>query len=102
MTKEARQLWLKERDGKAIPEGVQFVCVVGTGEVIGDGIVTCPCQWPQDLQKLGVPAFPVFATHFWTIRGDHAIAKIAELVRDNQPRWGPEKVQVARHKILGE
>ena len=44
------------RRDRRIPEGVQFACVVGTGTRGGDGLVARESQWPEDLQRQGIPA----------------------------------------------
>lgn len=101
LSKEARQLCLKERTGKKIPDGVQFICLVGNGAGPGDGVVSCRCQWTEDLQKQGIPADLLGLTHFRAMRSAEGAAKIAELIRDKQPRWDALKVNLAKPKILG-
>src|SRR5262249_45381257 len=86
-SKEGREACLKNRAEKKIPEGVEIICVVGTGTVVGDGVVSCRCQWPEDLQKQGVPAVPLQALHFQALRTQAGADKVAELIRSRQPRW---------------
>jgi pimeloyl-ACP methyl ester carboxylesterase len=99
LTKAARQRVAGERAGKTIPAGVEFVCVVGTGTVYGDGLVACHCQWPEDLQRQGVPAIPLATTHWFAIRSHKAVDLLARLVREPQPRWNAEEVAAARRRL---
>jgi pimeloyl-ACP methyl ester carboxylesterase len=100
LTKQARAQALRQRLDRRIPEGVQFVCVVGTGMVAGDGVVSARSQWPEDLQRQGVPAFRLFAEHWEILNTERAARLIARLVRDGQPRWGPAQVAAMRKRLL--
>lgn len=100
LTREGRRRELAARLGKRLPEAVQFVCLVGTGEVLGDGLVACTSQWPEDLQAQGAPAYGVFAIHTLVMRTEPGVARIAELARAGLPRWTPEQVAAVRHKLL--
>src|SRR5262249_20388961 len=51
LTLEGRRQCLKERSGKTIPRGIQFVCIVSNAAGDTDGIVRCDCQWSPDLQQ---------------------------------------------------
>jgi pimeloyl-ACP methyl ester carboxylesterase len=101
LTKSARQRAAAERGDRTIPPGVEFVCVVGTGTVVGDGLVNCRCQWPEDLQRQGVPAVALAATHWTAVRGAKGIELLARLVREPQPRWDIEQVRAARKRLGG-
>src|SRR5437763_1518712 len=70
LSTEGRQRCLKQRSGKKIPDGVEFVCVVATRGLNGDNLVTCPCQWTEDLQGQGVPAVAVELSHHKAIASD--------------------------------
>lgn len=100
LTKDARQLCLKERKEKCIPEKVQFICVVGTGSGVGDGIVLTTCQWSADLQDQGIPVCTIDITHFLAMRGPDGVKKVAELVRTDQPRWDAERVAEMKKKLF--
>jgi pimeloyl-ACP methyl ester carboxylesterase len=100
LSKEERKKVLERRAGKRIPAGVQFVCLVGTAELVGDGLVSCASQWPQDLQAQGIPVVGVFVSHLLAVRTDPAISRIAELARTEIPRWDPAHVAAARQKLL--
>jgi pimeloyl-ACP methyl ester carboxylesterase len=104
LTVKGREQCLKERAGVKVPEGVQFVCFVGqgVGNVGGDGVVSCRCQWPADLQKQGIPAVARTVGHREAVRSPTSAHALAELVRKDQPRWRPERVQKARKEILGK
>jgi pimeloyl-ACP methyl ester carboxylesterase len=102
LTKEKRQLCLKERAGKEIPAWVQFVCIVGnSGGGWGDGIVTCRRQWTEDLQIQGIPVLPLATTHFLAMRTHESAEKIAAVIRENDPRWDAAQVNKAKHKLFG-
>jgi pimeloyl-ACP methyl ester carboxylesterase len=98
LTRNARRNALLERD-KRIPAGVDFVCVVGTSRVGGDGVVSSRSQWTEDLQKQGVPAYPFTATHWDAMRAPRSAEFLARFVREPQPRWGSVQVATTRKKL---
>lgn len=100
LSKEARKAFLDGRADKRIPDGVEFVCIVGDGGGAGDFVVSDDSQWPQDLQDQGVPAIQLVTMHFTAMRSDRIGRKIAELVRDEQRRWSQEEVASARKAML--
>jgi pimeloyl-ACP methyl ester carboxylesterase len=102
LTKAARRRAGKERATRGIPPGVEFVCIVGTGTVTGDGLVQLRCQWPEDLQMQGIPAVALAATHWAAVRTNRGAELAARLVREHQPRWGPDELAVARKRLLGQ
>ncbi len=102
LTREARQVILHERAGKSIPATVEFVCIVGNGVGSGDGLVQCRCQWTEELQRQGVPCFPVDCTHLMVPRIRAGAELIARLVRDPLPRWSERQVAQARRQVLKE
>jgi pimeloyl-ACP methyl ester carboxylesterase len=102
LTNEGRMVSTANRADKRIPEDVQFVCVVGNGEIFGDGIVSCRSQWPEDLQKQGIPAYALPATHFFAMRTKRSASKLATLIQSEQPRWRPDQVAAAKQQILRE
>jgi pimeloyl-ACP methyl ester carboxylesterase len=102
LTKEERRRELRSRLDVTIPESVQFVCVVGTGGLTGDGVVSCRSQWSPDLQAQGIPAVTVAMDHLSMVRSSAGAERIAELVRASQPRWSQRNVAEARKTILGE
>jgi pimeloyl-ACP methyl ester carboxylesterase len=100
LTKQVRQDRLARRADKTIPPGVEFVCVIGCGYGLGDGVVSCAAQWPADLQRQGVPAVGLITTHFFAMRNEGNAVKLAELVRTPQRRWSDEEVAVAKKRWL--
>ena len=102
LTKEERRRELRSRLDVTIPDAVEFVCVVGTGALSGDGVVSCRSQWTPDLQAQGIPAVTIATDHLSAVRSAKGAKAIAELVHTPQPRWSQAKVSAARKAILGE
>jgi pimeloyl-ACP methyl ester carboxylesterase len=102
LTRQSRMLWLRERQQKTIPERVQFACVVGNGLIWGDGMVSTRSQWPEDLQKQGIPAVTVSTDHHLAVSGERGAQVIARLVREDLTRWGPVQVAAMRKRLWGE
>jgi pimeloyl-ACP methyl ester carboxylesterase len=101
LSKKERSLLLQERADKQIPEVVDFVCVVGTGLVTGDGLVSTRSQWPEDLQQQGIPAVPIGTAHTFAVRGNKGVKLLADLVREPQPRWSSDQVRAMRKRLWG-
>jgi pimeloyl-ACP methyl ester carboxylesterase len=101
LTKKERLVWNELRDDKRIPGNVDFLCVVGATGLHGDGMVSCKSQWSPDLQKQGIPAVRLTTTHLTVLRAPKTVDKVAELVREDHPRWSAEKVQAMRKSIMG-
>ena len=80
----------------------EFVCIVGTYAVGTDGVVTSRCQWPEDLQAQGIPAYGVHTAHWNSINNPRPIELVAAAVRERQPRWDETKVSAARRELLGK
>jgi pimeloyl-ACP methyl ester carboxylesterase len=101
LTKPARKRSLTERADKEIPEHIEFACVVGTGTVVGDGLVSNRSQYPPDLQKQGVPAYPFNSTHWMVLRSSKGVELVARLASETQPRWDAAQVEAIRRKLPG-
>jgi pimeloyl-ACP methyl ester carboxylesterase len=99
LTQPARSRTLQERGNKKIPDGVEFVSVVGNGLVYGDGVVSTRSQWSEDLQSQGVPAVVLSVEHWDAVRSERSAPMIARLVRDSQPRWDAAKVVAMRKRL---
>jgi pimeloyl-ACP methyl ester carboxylesterase len=104
LTKGARRAAVERRADRKIPDGVEFVCVVGmmAKGIGGDGVVSAESQWTTDLQAQGVPAVRVAATHLTVMKSSEAIDRIVEFVRAPQPRWSAGAVAVGRKVVLGQ
>ena len=102
LTKEERRRSLGARDGKRIPAGVGFVCVVGAGAGEGDGVVRRDCQWTEDLRKQGIPAVVLPVVHPQAMRSSRTARLIAELISSATPRWTEKEVEQARKGVLRE
>jgi pimeloyl-ACP methyl ester carboxylesterase len=100
LTKEGRESCCRQRPGRKIPEHIQFVSVVGAGGVIGDGIVSCSCQWSSDLQDQCIPAIVLATTHFTAMSSTRVAALLARLVRDKHPRWEAAQIRALRVDLL--
>jgi pimeloyl-ACP methyl ester carboxylesterase len=102
LTKAVRRLAVAGRSDRRIPDYIEFACVIGTGFFGGDGVVSAGCQWTEDLQQQGVPAYALAATHWQTVRSRAGADLIAELVRSPLPRWDAVRVASSRRTLLGE
>ncbi len=84
---------------KAVP----LACVVCKLKLVDtDGLVATRSQWPEDLQKCGVPIVRSAAHHFVVMQNAAAIKAIAELAREKLARWSPEEVETARKVLFGD
>ncbi|MHB1424075.1 MAG: esterase/lipase family protein [Gemmataceae bacterium] len=102
LSKPARSLSLAQRADKQIPKNIEFACIVGTGTVVGDGFVSNRSQYPPDLQKQGIPAYPFQSTHWMVLRCHKGAELVARLVRETQPRWNEKQVASVRRQMLGD
>jgi pimeloyl-ACP methyl ester carboxylesterase len=102
LTKPARNRSLWERADKKIPGHIEFACVVGTGTVNGDGMVSNRSQYPPDLQRQGIPAYPLPSTHWSLLRSRKGVELVARLVRETQPRWDDKQVEAVRRRLPGD
>ncbi len=99
LTKDARARALKDRAAKHIPAGLPFVCVVGDGVGLGDGVVANESQWPPDLRGQGVPAVVLRTTHFTVVRSQAEVQRLTDLVRAAIPRWTPAQVALVKKEL---
>jgi pimeloyl-ACP methyl ester carboxylesterase len=89
-------------DSARLPEGVEFICVVGDAVLKTDWVVTCRSQWSDDLQNQGVPAVRLHVSHSAVVEMPESIGAIARAVREPAPRWDRNRVQLERVAILKE
>ncbi len=99
LTRTQRRAACQQRGDKRIPAHVQFVCVVGGGH-LGDGLVSRPSQWPDDLQAQGIPAIHLSTTHFTVMHTQKTARALAELAAENHPRWSKAEVEAARKRLF--
>ncbi len=91
------------RGKRLIPPKVEFATVVCKLRGFdGDGLVWMDAQWPDDLQRQGVPATIVQINHFEACKGPAGVKAITELAREKLTRWSPEEVEKARRVIFRE
>jgi pimeloyl-ACP methyl ester carboxylesterase len=102
LTKDSRRKYLDNRKDVVIPEGVQFVCVVGNGAKVGDGVVALECQWTEDLQRQGIPALALDVTHISAMRSARSAEELGKLLTKDLKRWRAEEVERARKSILSD
>lgn len=82
---------------------VEFACVVcKLKRVESDGVVVTRSQWPEDLQRLGVPAVLSTVSHVDAMQNADTAKLIAELVRQKVIRWSPDEVEKARKILFGD
>jgi pimeloyl-ACP methyl ester carboxylesterase len=101
LTKQTRSRVLGARADRQLPPQVEFVCLVGTGTKVGDGLVSKKSQWTDELQSQGVPAVAINDTHWHVLHGKKGVELIASLVREPQSRWDAARVAAVRREILG-
>jgi len=94
------KLCQQTRDGRTIPGGVAFVCVVGDAIAHSDWVVPCRSQWSDDLQEQGIPAIRLKVCHLDIVQKPESIAVVARAVREPAPRWDRQRVLQERHDIL--
>jgi pimeloyl-ACP methyl ester carboxylesterase len=102
LTKPARRRCLAERADKRIPAHVEFACIVGTSTLVGDGLVSTRSQYPPDLQRQGIPAYPFNSSHWMVLRSQKGAELVVRLVREPQPRWDARRVAEVRRKLLAD
>jgi pimeloyl-ACP methyl ester carboxylesterase len=100
LTVEGREKCLSERVGKAIPAGVQFVCILSNAAGDTDGLVRCDSQWTCDLRCQGVPVAVTRVEHRQVPRDEKGVEAIGAAVRLDQPRWKPERVRAASKELF--
>lgn len=101
LSKTLRRRVLAARADRLIPPHVEFACVVGAGAINGDGLVPLSSQWTPDLQRQGIPVYPLNCTHWFTVRTQRAADLIATLIATPQPRWPSSRVEAYRRHLLG-
>jgi len=100
LTKRWRENVCRLRNDKTIPAGVQFLCVLGTVGTLGDGLVSCQSQWPEDLQRQGIPVIRLQTTHLAIMHSKKTALVLAEQIVRDHPRWGEVQVETMRESIL--
>ncbi|MBY0233210.1 MAG: alpha/beta hydrolase, partial [Gemmataceae bacterium] len=96
LSKKGREKVLAERAGKKLPANLEFVCLVGSCRLDGDGVVGLASQWSDDLQKQGVPALVVGCGHKDVLTTAKGIEAIVKAVGEPAQRWDEKKVAAFR------
>jgi pimeloyl-ACP methyl ester carboxylesterase len=81
---------------------VPFACVVCKWLFETDGLVPTRSQWPEELQKCGVPIVYAAATHFTVMHNPAVTKAIGELAREKVAIWSAEETERARKILFGE
>jgi pimeloyl-ACP methyl ester carboxylesterase len=104
LTEEARQACLKARQGKRIPESVDFVCLLANGKNMcsSDGVVPCASQWSEDLRRQCIPVVVMGLSHREPMRSERGAEALARLVHDKQPRWQADRVQQVYRELISK
>jgi hypothetical protein len=102
LRKDEREAVLQDRSKKGvkIPDGVEFVVIIGSIAGGGDGVVSRSSQWPPDLREQGIPALKSDLTHSRAMRSDACARLLCRLVTTPQPRWSKEGVEAARKEFF--
>jgi pimeloyl-ACP methyl ester carboxylesterase len=100
LSKSWRQNICWKRSNRLIPQRVQFLCVMGTMGTLGDGLVSCRSQWPEDLQRQGIPVVRVPTTHLVVMHSKKTAAYLADLIQRDHPRWPAAQISAARMSYL--
>ena len=96
-----RKEWL-DKCGCHLPKDLQFCCVVcKLPRLAGDTMVAAGSQWPEELQKQGVPAVAVRCNHFDAMTGDKCVSAIAEILKGKVVRWDEGQVTQAKKALFG-
>lgn len=99
---DAREAYLRGRE-VSLPDGVEFCCVLcKVGRSDHDTVVSLKSQWPEDLQKQGVPAVLAACNHFEAMTCDACAKEVVKLVDGKVVRWDEEKAATARKVLFGE
>jgi hypothetical protein len=102
LTPEARTEAVKTNK-QPLGKDVQIACVVcKLKHVETDGLVFVRSQWPEDLQRFGIPIALAAVNHWEAMQSPTSVKTIAELVREKLIRWSPEEVEKARKILFGE
>lgn len=102
LSKTSRGKVLAERTDKKLPASLEFVCLVGSCRLNGDGVVGLASQWSEDLQKQGVPAVVVGCGHKDILTSTKGIEAIAKATGEPAPRWTADKVATGRKAVFGK
>jgi hypothetical protein len=73
---------------------------MGSVGTLGDGMVSCRSQWPDDLQRQGIPVARLVTTHHAIMHSKKTAVHLADLIEHEQSRWGRFQVEAARISIL--
>jgi pimeloyl-ACP methyl ester carboxylesterase len=92
---------LKNRHGRLVPAGIDFVtvvCVTAEGGK-GDGVVSRQSQWPLDLQEQRIPCVRVHTNHHEVMLNDDSVKVLCALAAEPQPRWSAARVRDMRREL---
>ena len=86
-----------------LTKDVEFCCVVcKLPRLDNDTVVAVKSQWPDDLQKQGVPAVLVGVNHFEAMSSDKGVKAIQDVLKGKVKRWSADETDKARSALFGE
>ena len=102
LRKEEREKILRERaeKGVRVPDGVEFVVVLGSVAGSGDCVVSREAQWTPDLRDQGIPVARIEQPHCFAMNTESCARMLCRLLTTPQPRWPKEGVEAARKEFL--
>jgi pimeloyl-ACP methyl ester carboxylesterase len=102
LSPEAREACQKDRMAR-LPAEVEFgvvLCKVSRGD--HDTVVGLKSQWPDDLQRQGVPVVLATCNHMEAMLCEPVAREVATLVNGRVKRWTDDDVAKARRVLFGE
>lgn len=102
LSPDAREVCAKMRESKlpADLEVAVVACKVSRRD--DDSVVALKSQWPDDLQKLGVPVVLTPCNHFEAMTCEPVAKEVVRLVDGKVKRWSDDDVAKARRVLFGD
>jgi hypothetical protein len=102
LRKDERERILRERaeKGVKVPDGVEFVVVLGSVAGSGDCVVSREAQWTPDLRDQGIPVARIDLPHCFAMNTESCALTLCRLLTTPHPRWSKEGVEAARKEFL--
>lgn len=102
LSPESREQCMKDRTAK-LPDGLEFgVVLCKANRRDDDTVVSLKSQWPEDLQKQGVPVVLAACGHMEAMTCEPVAKEVVKLVSGKILRWDEEQTARARRVLFGE